>query len=914
MHRSRPLALVCIIVLSLLGPVAPARATGPSTASWVVQRQVDIAAMERGPNRLSNPGFESGGTGWTRYGTTYQIDETEAHSGARSLRIPSGGLGAAIQEVKLNQPLARPIYFNGWSKASAAPAGCRMQYSLYLDIRYTDGTQPYSPYVCFAGGSHDWQFVDKVIFPEKPIASVWIWCMFQGSAPATAWFDDLAVGEFAGDIRTFDETKILYGPPAERPWEGAEILRIASDDGLSLGLTAYGGAVASLQINGQEQLDAANLHASGFYVRDVAAASEYIHLGGTVTQEGDALVYHGSDAALGLNLTVTFRPAANHIVMDASLQDTTGNDRAISLYFALPIAPTGRTWWKDIRTGYAANALPEHRFALQTPWGANGWMSHYCLSAFGGLTLAYPMDRPVVSRFAYNSLTHQYYVVCDLGLSAASRQPGRADVRLLLYHHDPAWGFRAAFAKYVQIYPEFFVRRVAQDGIWVAHADLAGIPNIADFNIRFHETGNASVYAYDDSVNAYTLRYLTEPWGYWLRLPQSVPNTDYNAVMNYVQTMRSSTIANERRWADAILGSGAFTAEGKYLYEAASEAFAGHAAAFILNGDPELTLPGYSATKASQAWGEYYYEPYRHPEWGILDGEYIDSFESRGLNSNFRREHWAFSDHPLTFDTASRRVVLPQIFSNYELAKRIAEDVHSLNKYVMANSVLLRWAFPAHLFDILGSERGWIVNGRLIPDLDSLLNLWRTFSYRKPYNVLQNCDLTAFTHELVEQYFGICAFYGIYPSFFTHDGGVTNYWARPDWYERDRDLFSAYIPKIMALNQAGWEPVTHATTDNPQVYIERYGNGRDFYLTLRNVATGPLTTTVTVDLASLGLPATGTYAASEWLTASALPTNLANGRLILTVPLPSGATRIVHVQGDTAPRERRYISIPWVPR
>jgi len=899
-NAKRWLWVVALLAAAIWYEPLVAHAVGPSAASWTVQGSVNIANMERGPNRVANPGYESGATGWTSYGTQFVIDTAVAHSGSRSARISSGSLGAAIQQVTLNQTVSRPIYVSGWSKASAVTAGCRMQYSLYLDIYYTDGSQAYSQYACFSGGTHDWEYVDKIIYPDKPVSRIQLWAMFQSGSPGQAWFDDLALGEYVGDIRLFDEAKILYGAPASKPWEGSEVLWVNSGDGLSLGLTAYGGAMSSLQINGQEQLDAANIHAGGFYVRDVAAGSNYVHLGGTVTAAGDGLIYSASDATLGLNLQATFRPGGNHILIDASLQDTTGNDRAISLYFALPIAPTGRTWWQDIRTSTSAGSTTEQRFALATEWGANGYMSYYCLSDLsgpgGGLALAYPMDHPVVSRFAYNSATNQYYIVCELGLSQAAQTPGQTAVRLLLYHHDPTWGFRSAFAKYVQIYPDFFARRVAEDGIWVAHADLDSIPNIGDFHIKYHETGNSRVYAYDDSVNAYTLRYLTEPWGYWLNLPTSVDNTSYSAVMNYVNTMLSSSVDNTKRWGNAILSSGIFDTNGKYLYEAASEAFAGHAAAFVLNADPELSISPYTRSKAQQAWSDDLKAPYSHPEWGILDGEYIDSFESRGLNSNFRQAHFQFSDLPLTFDTAGKRPVLPHVFSSYEFAKWVTDDIHNLGKVVMANSTLLRWAFPAHLFDILGSERSWVVNGQFFPDMDSLLNLWRTFSYRKPYGVLQTSDLTVFTHAMTEQYFQVCAFYGIYPSFFTPDGGVTNYWERSDWYERDRDLFARYIPEIIALNQAGWEPVTQATTSNPQVYIERYGSGSPLYFTLRNMTTSAITTTVWVNLDDLGLPSAGGYLATEWVSGSSIPTTVQGNTLSLAVPVPAKSTSIVHLE------------------
>ena len=122
--------------------------------------------------------------------------------------------------------------------------------------------------------------------------------MFQCAAPGTAWFDDLSVGEFQGDICNYDDVQILRQAPTEWPWEGASVLQINSGDGLTLGLSARGGAPVSLKVNGQEQLDAASIYAGGFYARDVAAGSDYVHFGGTVTQSGSNLVFAGSAPTL----------------------------------------------------------------------------------------------------------------------------------------------------------------------------------------------------------------------------------------------------------------------------------------------------------------------------------------------------------------------------------------------------------------------------------------------------------------------------------------------------------------------------------------------------------------------------------------------------------------------------------------
>ena len=228
---------LCILVFSGLGPVARADA---GAESWVVHQPANIQSMPRGANRLANPGFESGSTGWSKYGDQYVIDSSVAHSGSRSVRIPPGKLSAAIQKITLNQANARPIYFSGWSKASGVEDKCRMQYSLYLDITYTDGSTATAPYVCYSGGTHDWEYVDKVVIPEKPVAWVQLWTMLYATAPAppgsTTWpWASTAATSAPLTTRRFSTVR-----PRPRPWQSSEVLTVGSGDGLTYGADGQG--------------------------------------------------------------------------------------------------------------------------------------------------------------------------------------------------------------------------------------------------------------------------------------------------------------------------------------------------------------------------------------------------------------------------------------------------------------------------------------------------------------------------------------------------------------------------------------------------------------------------------------------------------------------------------------------------
>jgi hypothetical protein len=116
------------------------------------------------------------------------------------------------------------------------------------------------------------------------------------------------------------------------------------------------------------------------------------------------------------------------------------------------------------------------------------------------------------------------------------------------------------------------------------------------------------------------------------------------------------------------------------------------------------------------------------------------------------------------------------------------------------------------------------------------MDLWRTLAGKKPYLLLMNTDFDRFGSALVERYFQRSLFYGMYPSMFSHNAADNPYWKNPAWYNRDRFLFQRYQPLIKEIAEAGWQPVTRATSDNPNIFVERFGPRPDgtIYFTLYN--------------------------------------------------------------------------------
>jgi len=63
----------------------------------------------------------------------------------------------------------------------------------------------------------------------------------------------------------------------------------------------------------------------------------------------------------------------------------------------------------------------------------------------------------------------------------------------------------------------------------------------------------------------------------------------------------------------------------------------------------------------------------------------------------------------------------------------------------------------------------------------------------------------------------------MFPGYFSADASTGHYFSRPELYNRDRPLFKKYVPLCRKVAEAGWEPLTGAESDNPDVVVERFG-------------------------------------------------------------------------------------------
>jgi len=150
---------------------------------------------------------------------------------------------------------------------------------------------------------------------------------------------------------------------------------------------------------------------------------------------------------------------------------------------------------------------------------------------------------------------------------------------------------------------------------------------------------------------------------------------------------------------------------------------------------------------------------------------------------------------------------------------------------MMANGTPGRLCWLAPYLDVLGTETNWNYQGRWQPMSDAALLYRRALCGAKPYCFLMNTNFEDFPYEKVEKYMQRCLAYGMFPGFFSHNASENHYFSQPALYNRDRPLFKKFIPLCKLVAEAGWQPVTNATTSDEHVYVERWG---DKFLTLFN--------------------------------------------------------------------------------
>jgi hypothetical protein len=515
-----------------------------------------------------------------------------------------------------------------------------------------------------------------------------------------------------------------------------------------------------------------------------------------------------------------------------------------------------------------------------------GTMSFYPLCAVAvsgkGRGLGIDISLPVVYRLGAGPSTG-LFAEFDFSTSPLTEKfPNRAYFRLCSFSFNPEWGMRAALSQYYSIYPEAFKKRVINEGIWLPFTPLRSIPGWDEFGIAFHETSWGSKDVRDDKkistilsdrgTRVLSFQY-TEPWD--VQLPIRTKTMEYGELVS------GGLITKEHR---SYLDISA-TKDKNGLWQARRLETpwfkSGWAVSITTNCDPDL--PGFNKY-------QYILKDEISPALRMnADGIYFDSMEWNWHHDlNYREDHFAFTDYPLTFSRSVGKPAIWNFASEFEFMKKISDEMHLQGKLAMGNGH--GWnPFAASNLDLFGAELSWYSSD---DHNTEALDFKRAISFQKPIVFLLNEGLNdkAFTEPPYlgyEIYFEKMLAYGFFPSFFSVDASNDPYWQDMKKIENGRPFFKKYIPIIKRIAAAGWEPVTLASVNSESIRIERFGNGENLFFTLRNNGSKDISCTVLLDLKALAI--SGNITGSE-LVAGEKVTVKGNK---IVVDIPAGRTRVV---------------------
>ena len=620
-------------------------------------------------------------------------------------------------------------------------------------------------------------------------------------------------------------------------------------------------------------------------VRDLAASDVFVPFPVTgdetaFTGAGDGLRFEGGWTPRGFARELTLTVTANPLV-----------DRALIVRVALPLDAVGWTWWDD--TGTARTIEAGKHYDRLTRWGGLREVSAYPFCGVGngrvGVSAAVPVHEPQVFRLGYDATRQALEAEFDIGLAPETvKFPCRSTIRLLVYPHDPAWGFRSAMERYYGLFPEYAERRVGPGGIWLIGLAPNAMACPWDWGFRFEEHGLEHA-GYNDAHDILTFVY-TECWGIYEGYGNNPPpdgkdRYGRNVYPGTAEQMRQSVLdrldapADQKRWglpqseiARAEVNSAIEDINGQWIWSHYTQTWSpgNFLCNICLNPDPDLPPP----SRNSVTWDGEITPAYQQAQraGGTLGGVYLDSVCGYvGFHDeSFRREHWQYADTPLVASYRARQPVQLHGFSCHEISKQIADRMREEGRYVIGNTGPPEMTYWIPLLDMLGAGEA---NQCGMSD-ERHYRYLRFCAYHKPISWMQYgfVDPTR-SWEEKERGMHRSLFYAVHPG--------TARFNEPARYEPSRPLYRYYEPLIIWLDAAGWQPVTLAQSSDPEVLVERYGPeagplGDVTFLALRN--SGKDAREPRVSVHADALPASGTRDAIAWALVSDRDTRLTRTR------------------------------------
>ena len=628
-------------------------------------------------------------------------------------------------------------------------------------------------------------------------------------------------------------------------------------------------------------------------VSEVFGGAEPAAFGGAVAAGSAGLTQTAGRNGLGLSARYTSVGPA--IRVDATISDQTGRDRAVEVSFRLPVGLQGFQWQHDPATSVPIAEFQRYENVTLSFHGQS--RSLYPLAAVGNGTAAFALAMPMAPQVArFNAqLGVGFQSVWDFGFSpAASKTPSQAIFSFWIYAPDPSGGFRAALDRYYLLNPDPFGSPVTPQGAWALAGtglSLAAVPNFQDFGWGFVE-GTADV----DFANGAGLQdfHYIESNAWFREFPGYTTQPPYDVVVSALENDASSgtgytvDLCPVSEMARAVINSSPYDPAGRYQISANPYFwYGGRLQVYPISGDPDIPAPSMWSVVTKYSVDEEL--AYLNDSGNSLAGLFLDDMTSifSGVE-NYRRELWAYSDHPLTFSYITGQVTLPDGFSMSEFCTSLRVYAHQRGLSLMGSVDPPSYGWFAPCFDVLGGE----VSGAETLDRAYVR---RALGQGRPWtNLFVPASGTIPAAADVLAYLRQALLLGYFPGF----NGA--YWKNPSAYERDRALFRQFIPLIRIVAQAGWQPITGASASSSSILAERFDDARGavFYVTAQNTAASATSFQLSLDAPTLGI-GDGAVQVQELVHNVPRPAARAGSKVNVSDTLGPGETALYRI---TAPR------------
>jgi len=741
----------------------------------------------------------------------------------------------AVQRVALKQREARPVVVEVWTRCEGTEFPPSSEYSLYCDLTYADGTREFGVLTKCPTDARAWERVELVLQPTRAIAAIDLYCLFRNTA-GTAWFDDVACREVdPARVRMFDgeivrqvamPTRLVTTQPS---WMDDLVILVQAHDDGRIWEPALGGL------------------------------------------EGSSILFEAPKIGLSLRLL-----RVNHVgpvtQLAVNLRGTTDRSMAVTVIVGRRVSGAG-TWWDD---GVRGRAFPVPSYSgtgfdfQNLTWagaGKSGWMSRYPIAVVSSgdrcrsmlLCSPYSFGREMtIGRVGYDANLGLLYAAVDVAVPSQiaverhrvpdMRNVPDAEIAPTIRVFETArsdWdGFRNRLC---ELDPERKTWPASQPiGTWMPFAQIGSVQRPEDFGFAFKESGEDAAEDEKHGALSFHYQYATT---FWLKMLKRVGRTYHDCVSEFIEAYETPGPGQGVAAARVRLGVCRRSDAMPYCWSVKVPWCDG--AVFAVN--PLKAIPATYADAFLALLGDGDIKFDEQPGMALSrgqDGYFFDSVDAFGDVVDFNG-YWANGPLRPTYDPRTRELGVLNAISaaayyatahqwatTLAIRRRFERGLGPILKrtrrpddeaqiaFTMANGCPTRYWWMAPLFDVMGQEVNWKVDGAWVPM--SAEEMWyrRALCGKKPYCLLMNSDFDRWTVEDTRRYFMRCAAYGFFPSFFSHNAYDKNYWEQPAWYNRDRPVFKQFIPVLQTIGRAGWEPVTFGRSDSPrEILVERFAAG-----------------------------------------------------------------------------------------